>query len=465
MGIIVLSTLTRKVVSMRFFSNLLVTTACVCALLTPCAAKPQLATLPGLADGPGIWVNMWNYPTSDFDAYCQTLHAKGIRNLFIETSRSNTPSICHPDWLSPIIDACHRYKIRVIAWSFAELGNPASDADKLIEAARFASASGQHVDALAANLEKNLDQNKVEAYSKKIRSALGTTQTLVAVVYSPLNQAPPVAHIPWKTLAEYYDVIAPMNYWNSKYKKLDPYSYTLSTIQRVRELTGRSDIEIHMIGDGMGTHAESIGEFLKACHDGEATSASLYPNFKVTAEQLDTISQYANYFPVNARFRLAAFREALHQGVLRDPQNHNPAAAITRGQYYELLARLIYGDNSDTDIQAQTLKLFSECGGNSLSSMPIEEALAQPLSAKEALNVVAKLVDKTGVLPKQSTKPASAPGKMARIVGGKHARVDRWFVQPAYAAEGGDARSRAGVKPINYMEAAQIVLSAASGLK
>jgi hypothetical protein len=176
----------------------------------------------GLADGAGIWVNMWNYPQSDYEGYCQGLHAKGIRNVFIQTSRSNTEAITHPEQLGELIDACHRYKIRIIAWSFAELSNVSRDADKMISAAQFVSPKGQHMDALAANLEKKLDQPVVEAYSKKIRDAVGPNFPMIAVVYSPLNQAPQVAHIPWKTLDKYYDVIAPMNYWNSKYKKLDP---------------------------------------------------------------------------------------------------------------------------------------------------------------------------------------------------------------------------------------------------
>ena len=89
----------------------------------------------GLAEGPGIWINMWNYPTQDYEAYAQKLYASGIRNLFAQTSRSNTDAIAHPTELGQLIDACHKYKIRVIAWSFTELGNPGADADRMIAAA------------------------------------------------------------------------------------------------------------------------------------------------------------------------------------------------------------------------------------------------------------------------------------------------------------------------------------------
>ncbi len=439
--------------------------------------QPQIshASTPGpegLADGPGIWVNMWNYPEGDAEAYCQALHSKGIRNLFIQTSRSNTDAICHPDKLATIIDACHFYKIRVIAWSFAELNNPTADADKLIAAARLLSPKGQHVDAVAANMEKNLDQAKVEAYSSRIRTALGPSFPIVAVVYSPLNLAPQVAHIPWKMLDRYYDVIAPMNYWNSKYKKLDPYAYTTLTVQRVRELVGRPDVEIHVIGDGMGTHADSIMPFLKACQDAEATSASLYPNFKMTGEQLDCISEYSSYFPVNARFRLAAFRELRKQGIMQDPANNNPAQPISRAEFYKLLVRQMLPDQYATDLTGkQSFALLAQAGASGFMApaaddASLEDLLNSPLSAKEAFNLVAKLVDKHGEM-KIVGQPVFSPAKtrvVASHVVKKHPRLG-WFVQPAFADEAKGIQPLNGAKPIDYMDAAQIVLQASSGLK
>src|SRR6516162_2023271 len=193
------------------------------------------AAPPGLADGPGVWLNMWNYP-ADPEAYCLKLHASGIRNLFVQTSRSNTDSICNPAGLGSLLDTAHRYKMRVIAWSFAELSNPNADAGKLIAAARFVSPNGQRVDAVAPNLEKDLSAPKVQAYSQALRDALGESYPMIAVVYSPLNHAPQVASIPWKMLDKYYNVIAPMNYWNSKYEKIEPYEYTLQTIKKIRAL-------------------------------------------------------------------------------------------------------------------------------------------------------------------------------------------------------------------------------------
>jgi hypothetical protein len=455
-----------KQVSMQIFRRLMVSIALATSLLGLSVSSSYASTKgpEGLADGPGIWVNMWNYPQGDVKAYCESLHAKGIRNIFLQTSRSNTEAICHPEQLGALIDASHFYKIRVIAWSFAELTNPASDADKLIAAARFLSPTGQHLDALAANMEKNLDQVKVEVYSKRMREAVGANFPMVAVVYSPLNGAPQVAHIPWKTLDHYYDVIAPMNYWNSKYKKLDAYEYTVSTVHRVRELVGRPDVEIHVIGDGMGTHSDTIVPFFKACQDAEVTSASIYPNYKMTAEQMDCASQYSNYFPVNSRFRLAAFKQLRKQGSLKGPENNDPSSAISRGEFYSLLVHQLYPNKFGQDLTgAQAMPILSKAGaGNYIAQSneggDLEAVLRSPITSSEALQVVAKLIDKNGELaaPGEIKVATAAPGVKKRN------RSGAWLVQPAYAAEGKTAQS---TRAVNYLDAAQIVLQASSALR
>ncbi len=236
----------------------------------------------GIADGAGVWVNMWNYP-ADADSYCLKLYSNGIRNIFIQTSRSNTQAICNPQGLSRLLNAAHRYKMRVIAWSFNELGNPIADANKVITAANFKNGDGQKVDAVAANMEKDLSPYKINLFCEKVKEALGNSYPLVAVVYSPLNRASVVATTPWTLLAEQFSTVALMSYWNSKYfAKSDAYQYTLDTIKKIRELSHRPDLDIHVIGDGMGTSADSVSQFLRACKNGAATSASLYPNQQVT---------------------------------------------------------------------------------------------------------------------------------------------------------------------------------------
>jgi len=433
--------------------------------------ESRLEAKKGLADGPGVWINMWNYPTQDFEAYAQKLYASGIRNLFAQTSRSNTDAIAHPSELGQLIDACHKYKIRVIAWSFAELSNPAADAERLIAAAKFRSPMGDRIDAIAPDLEKNLSAPLVEAYSKRLRTVLGPDYQLIAVVYSPLNKAPQVAVTPWKMIDKYYDVIAPMTYWNGRMQTIDAYTYTSRTVERVRELTGRSDVAVHVIGDGMGTHSSEIGEFLRACRNSGAHSASLYPNQRTTDEQYTALSHYADYIPGNSSERLVAYGKLLNSGVVSAPRNSDPSNAISRGDFLNLVA-LGLKLPKQHDLQA-TYEYFKRLGvidqiGNEFPEWSLTEELSEPISDNSgqrfiALAKVAHARAKTGARPTRLTRRHASDSENAMTSGeymtmNRPERSDRLFAAPAFASDRrGQTDSREAA--LNYLEAVDLFLN------
>ncbi len=407
----------------------------------------------GVADGPGVWVNLWNYPQGDVDAYFSKLRSHGIRNLYIQTSRSNTEALPNAGQLGPVIDASHRHHIRVIAWSFTQLFNPDADADKLVAAARFQSPHGERIDAIAGNMETNLAQAKVEAFSRRLRAELGRSYPMVAVVYSPLNKALPVAQIPWKTLGEYWDVIAPMTYWAGKHQPLDAYTYTVATIRKVRELCGRSDVEVQPIGDGMRSTSAQVQEFMRACHDCEAAGASLYPDQRLTENQLACMSGYPNYFQPNSRFRLAAFHEMRKSGALPEPPGLDPSQSITRGQLYKLVATQLLPGTPGNISAADAYQSLSDLGLTPVvTENLISEKLASPVSSREAYTLVASLVE-------MRTRQPALNHQMSLK---KRRRMDSWLVQPA-RAEADQAESSVA-HPLNYLDAAQLVLQARAGV-
>ncbi len=442
---------------MGFYRKAVTTLCTSLALSVSCLAgfaSGNLSRPEGLADGPGIWVNIWNYPQVGRRRILPKSALERGCAIYLYRPRAAipTPSRTRPSW-PPSLKLPHHYKIRVIAWSFSELQNPTADADKLIAAARFTTEHGQRVDAVAANMEKDLSVAKVEPYSAHLRQELGPTYPLVAVVYSPLNHAPQVAKIPWKMLDHYYTVLAPMNYWNSRYQKIDPYTYTIATVQKIRELVGRPDVEIHVIGDGMGTHADSISQFMRACQQAGATSASLYPNFKVTDEQLDTIARYAEFFPVNSRFRLAALHSVLTDGSLDVASNIDPAGSINRGEFYRLVVRGLNVNHASMppDKAAELLSslgVLEQAHVNIAKDMSVDDALRAQISSKEAFNVVAAVVN---LKANPHAKPLHPHSK----------RADRWFVQPAFAE---NSVEDVHFKPLTYLDAAQLVVQARPGV-
>lgn len=431
----------------------------------------------GLGEGAGIWINLWNYPDGDLDEYCRDLTAHGIRNIFLQTSRSNTPAVVNPAKTGEIIEAAHRHGVRVIAWSFAELFNPEADAEKMIQAAEYTSPGGQHVDGAAPNLEKNLEPARIEKYAQKVREKLGPNYPMIAVVYSPLNKCFEVKRISWPLLARYFDVIAPMIYWNSKYEKIEPYSYTVKTIQKIRELAGKPDIEISAIGDGMGSGSASIHEFLRACRDGEATGISLYPNQKITQEQKLTVARHSDYLKPNSRFRMAAFREYMRQGHLNAPRAHDPSQPITRRDFYQLLVRQLYPaltpGKHDPRHMHNALPTVAECkdasGEQALQILvslglvadmseisSIQGILDAPIYPNEAMSLIATVLE----MDKQKLAGRHGKGK----------RADRWLV-PASFAEPGDGQSQnsptgtpANARAVNYLDASHMILHASSAL-
>lgn len=416
---------------------------------------------PGLSEGAGIWVNLWNYPKNDFEGYAEKLYASGIRNLFIQTSRSNTPAIGQPTELGLIIEACHKYKIRVIAWSFAELHNTKADADKLIYAAKFRTPSGDRLDAIAPNLEKNLNKQAVEAYSTHLRQALGANYPMVAVVYSPLNRAPQVAITPWKTLAKYYDVIAPMAYWNGRYQTVDAYNYTKRTVERIRELTERPDVEVHVIGDGMGTRAREIKEFLRACGDAGAQSASLYPNQQTTVEQYGAMSLYDDYMPLNARERLTMVRHLMQQGLMSRPGKYDPSKALPRGDLFLLTAAALKVPNVQDASSAYEYFRSSgviEATARQYPEIALDGDLSAPLSIDTAQDFVAQ-AKRAQLQPKGGHNHKNRPSYLTMS---KPSRADRLFAAPAYAGARSEikglnlARGVDGSRNLNYFEAAEL---------
>lgn len=414
---------------------------------------------PGISDGAGIWVNLWNYPTKDFEQYAENLYASGVRNLWIQTSRSNTPAISQPNELGQIIEACHKYKIRVIAWSFAELHNTKADADKLIFAARFRSANGDRLDGIAPNLEKNLHKEAVESYSKHLREALGEGYPMVAIVYSPLNRAPAVAITPWKTLDKYYQVIAPMAYWNGRYQTIDAYTYTKRTVERIRELTGRSDVEVHVIGDGMGTHAPEIKEFLRACADVGAQSASLYPNQRTTTEQFAAMSRYDDYMPLNSRERLTLVRDLMSRGLIGQSGPFDPAKPMSRGDLFRLTAQALNVRGAEDSASAYAY--FHRLGviDNVARRYP-EIAMAEEMGSPVSFDTAGAFVGAAKQAVASQKQGGRAPRRQENqyMTMARPSRADRLFAAPAYAAqENLKAPQAKGDRRMSYFDAAQLL--------
>ena len=248
-----------------------------------------------VTDGKGIWLNLWNYPVNP-EIFCEQLKSKGIDTIYLQISRSNTPAIKDPAKLNKIISSAHSRDIKVIGWTYSFLKTPLSDAQKFIQAAKYKTPSGESLDGTAADIEEVTNPQAIETFAKAVRKSLGPKYPLIAITFSPVLKRAHPNHYAWKTIANNFDIIAPMTYWHGfvKYRsEKGAYDYTAQTISKLKEYTQKKDIQIHLIGDGQKTSSAEIKGFLKAASDHNVNAGvSLYPWYTPKEHQVETLGMF-----------------------------------------------------------------------------------------------------------------------------------------------------------------------------
>ena len=248
-----------------------------------------------VTSGKGIWVNIWNYPANP-DMYCETMKAKGIDTIYLQIARSNTPAIYNPEKLNSILTAAHKRKLKVIGWTYVFLKDPIGDAKKFLKAVLYKSPTGETLDGMAADIEEVTNPKVIEKFSTYVRRAVGKDYPLIAITFSPVFRRGDPKNYAWKTIANNFDIIAPMTYWHALKKhqsEKGAYTFTAETISKIKQYTGNKDIPIHLIGDGQKTSSSEIKGFLKAAEDhGISAGVSLYPMHVPKKHQIDTLGEY-----------------------------------------------------------------------------------------------------------------------------------------------------------------------------
>lgn len=260
-------------------------------ILTPSSIEAKSL----ITDGKGIWINIWNYPANPA-MYCEQLKSKGIDTIYLQISRSNTPAIKEPTKLNEMIKAAHERNINVIGWTYSFLKDPMSDARKFIQAVNYRTPDGDKLDGLAADIEEVTNARSIETFAKVIRKSVGPKYPLIAITFSPVLKRANPTHYAWKTVANNFDIIAPMTYWHGFVKlrsEKGAYDYTAQTISKLKEYTQKDNLKIHLIGDGQKTSKEEIIGFLKAANDHKVNAGvSLYPWYTPKKHQVEILGDF-----------------------------------------------------------------------------------------------------------------------------------------------------------------------------
>lgn len=272
----------------QFFNLILVITA---LFLTQISSEAKLP----VTIGKGIWINIWNYPENP-EMYCEQLKSKGIDTIYLQISRSNTPAIKNPTQLNKIIKSAHSRNIKVIGWIYSFLKNPISDAQKFLQAVFYRTPDDDSLDGMAADIEEVTNSWSIETFAKAIRKSVGPKYPLIAITFSPVLKRADPRHYAWKTIANNFDIIAPMTYWHGFVKlrsEKGAYDYTTQTISKIKEYTQKDNLQIHLIGDGQKTSSAEINGFLRAAGDHNINAGvSLYPWYTPKNHQIETLGMF-----------------------------------------------------------------------------------------------------------------------------------------------------------------------------
>jgi hypothetical protein len=258
-------------------------------LLTPTAGASMSSRDVTPYAGLGTWLdyhagkNVWGEPERAVAAMARD----GARTLYLQTGNyRQSVDVIRQRAQGRFIDAAHAAGMRVVAWYLPSFANPRRDERRALAAIHFQSPSGERFDSFALDIEATvvrgmaLRNRRLLELSARLRSAVGPKYPLGAITPSPIGMSPYYwPHIPYRSLARFYDVFLPMAYSTMRGVRGNAATraYLSATAAAVRAGTGDPRIPIHLIGGlsrAMGS-AETAG-FMRAVADSRPFGYSLY---------------------------------------------------------------------------------------------------------------------------------------------------------------------------------------------
>ncbi|MDX6257088.1 MAG: hypothetical protein QOJ11_3422 [Frankiales bacterium] len=177
---------------------------------------PVPAHTPALAaiSGKGMWLTTWRTSHVDVPAVVAKAKAAGLTSLWVRTGGSKQGYYGDP-LLHALLPAAHAAGLKVIAWDFPALSNPARDAIRARAALKY-TVDGQKIDGFSPDIETINEgtfnnPKRVSYYLSLVRRA-ARGRPVVATVMRPTTWQ--LKTYPYAAEAPYIDAYAPMDYWS-----------------------------------------------------------------------------------------------------------------------------------------------------------------------------------------------------------------------------------------------------------
>ena len=241
---------------------------------------PVPAHTPNLTaiSGKGMWLTTWRTSHVDVPGVVAQARAAGLTSLWVRTGGSKQGYYGDP-LLHALLPAAHAAGLKVIAWDFPAMSDPARDAIRARAALKY-TVDGQQVDGFSPDIETINEgtfnnPKRVSYYLSLVRRA-ARGRPVVATVMRPTDEQ--LAKYPYAAEARYIDAFAPMDYWSCQ----EPGDLAVRSIQALAKF-GKPVTVIGQAYDmadeggrpGVPTAAETW-RFLDSAKRGGAIGASLW---------------------------------------------------------------------------------------------------------------------------------------------------------------------------------------------
>jgi hypothetical protein len=237
--------------------------------------------------GLGTWVDIYSTEWADPETAVAAMARHGVRTLYLETGNySHAAPVFRPADAGRFIDAAHAAGLKVVAWYLPSFLNVTIDARKALGAIRFRSATGEHFDGFALDIEATkvrslkLRNHRLLNLSTRLRLHVPRKYPLGAITPSPVGMSPYFwPNIPYSSLTHYYKAFLPMAYSTLRgiHTRAGTRAYLTSTISEIREASGKARFPIHLIGGLSGSMgAKTTAGFVQAVAGARPFGYSLY---------------------------------------------------------------------------------------------------------------------------------------------------------------------------------------------
>ncbi|MSO79782.1 MAG: hypothetical protein EXQ79_09290 [Acidimicrobiia bacterium] len=248
--------------------------------------------------GLGAWIDVFDYvpafitrtgpPAVTIDTV-DDLASLGADTIYLQAAIDDPRAkglVVDRGLVGALLRRAHENDVRVVAWYYPQLVEPARDRHRL-EALLDFRAHGDRFDAVALDIESRqvvdvVERNRrVVALTRQIRKVAGD-RAVGAIVY-PAVQLEVVnpalwPDFPYRKLARHVDVWLPMAYWT--YRE-DPYRdaarYTQESVRRLRNNLDDPEAAVHPVG-GLGALStpEDYAGLVRAARRMHALGWSVY---------------------------------------------------------------------------------------------------------------------------------------------------------------------------------------------